>query len=188
MKPSGRAQPDRALSRSPIAPAGYPARVVKIAVCFVCLGNICRSPTAEGLFQQLVDEAGLSDHIEVDSAGTGAYHVGERADGRSRETARSRGVELRSRARQFEAQDLERFDYVVAMDRDNLAELVELADDAAARQRISLMRSFGEDGASLDVPDPYYGGPGGFDRVFDICDAACRALLAEICERHDLER
>ena len=152
-----------------------------IRVCFVCLGNICRSPTAEGVFRHLVAEAGCADAFEIDSAGTAAYHAGERPDRRSQATARARGVELPGRARQFVREDFARFDHVLAMDDDNYGALVRLAPDEAARAKVALLRSF--DPAApprAEVPDPYFGGPDGFDRVFDICMAACRGLLARL--------
>jgi protein-tyrosine phosphatase len=158
-----------------------------IRVCFVCLGNICRSPTAEGIMRALVADAGLDAHIEVDSAGTEAYHVGERADPRSRETAERRGVALESRGRRFDAADFERFDYVLAMDHENLERLHERARSDAERGKAMLLRRF-EGGAFADepVPDPYYGGPSGFDDVFDVCDRACRGLLAHLRAEHGL--
>jgi len=160
---------------------------VKIRVCFVCLGNICRSPTAEGIMRGLVDEAGLADCIEIDSAGTGDYHIGQPSDARSQEAAAARGIRLDSRARQFQAADFARFDYIVAMDRENHMELLSLAPGSGDRGKVSLLRGF--DPASEpepDVPDPYYGGERGFDRVLDICDASCRALLDHIRARHEL--
>ena len=135
----------------------------------------------------LVEKAGLSDSIAIDSAGTGAYHVGEKADPRSRSTAEARGLRLRSISRQFVASDFEAFDYVLAMDGDNLDNLQSLASSDDAQERLYLFRSF--DSASpegADVPDPYYGGPSGFDDVFDICKAACRGLLAHIQKEHQL--
>ena len=158
-----------------------------IRLCFVCLGNICRSPTAEGVMQDLVEKAGLSHAIELDSAGTGAYHVGEKADGRSRSTAQARGIRLTSISRQFVANDFDAFDYVLAMDPDNFENLEAIASGDAALERLFLFRSFdpkSEEGAA--VPDPYYGGPGGFDEVFDICEAACRGLLDHIRDEHGL--
>jgi protein-tyrosine phosphatase len=158
-----------------------------IRLCFVCLGNICRSPTAEGVMAKLVADAGLRDRIDVDSAGTGAWHVGERADERSAAEARRRGIDLTSRARQFHPGDLSTFDLVLAMDRSNLAHLRDLAPEHALRAKIRLLREFdpahaaahtaGNERADLDVPDPYYGGPNGFADVFDLVDAACRGLL-----------
>jgi protein-tyrosine phosphatase len=158
-----------------------------IRVCFVCLGNICRSPTAAGVMQKLVADAGLADRIDVDSAGTAAYHVGQRPDRRSLAAARARGIELPGSARQFEAEDLERFQYVLAADRRNHADLIALAGDRDIRH-VTLLRSFdpsAEPGA--EVPDPYHGGPQGFDDVLDLCEAACRGLLAHIVRAHGLE-
>ncbi len=158
-----------------------------IRVCFVCLGNICRSPTAEGVMKKLVRDAGLEERIDIESAGTAAYHVGERPDPRSREEARRRGVALESRAQQFTAKDFARFDYVLAMDRENLADLSGLTDDTVHLERLTLLRRF-EPGSTNDssVPDPYYGGDDGFMRVFEICEAACRGLLEHIVEAHAL--
>lgn len=150
-------------------------------VCFVCLGNICRSPTAEGVFRHLVAAGGREHAFEIDSAGTAAYHEGERPDRRSIATARARGVELPGRARQFRREDFERFDYVLAMDRDNCGTLLRLAPDERAATKVSLLRRFDPAApAEAEVPDPYYGGPDGFDRVFEICMAACGGLLAHI--------
>jgi protein-tyrosine phosphatase len=158
-----------------------------IRVCFVCLGNICRSPTAEGVMRRLVAEAGYEDEIEIESAGTAAYHAGELPDPRSREESLRRGIRLESRARQFQADDYARFDYVLAMDSENMDNLQSLCDGTQDRKRLHWLRSF--DPASkrtLDVPDPYYGGPSGFADVFDICEAGCRGLLAHIVDEHDL--
>ncbi|MDH5673568.1 MAG: low molecular weight phosphotyrosine protein phosphatase [Myxococcales bacterium] len=160
-----------------------------IGVCFVCLGNICRSPTAEGVMLHLVHEVGLAERIRVDSSGTGAYHVGERADRRSREEASRRGVNLESVARQFAARDFDRFDYLVAMDRDNFRDMLRLCPSPAHRDKLSLLRSFepgATPGAQLDVPDPYYGGDDGFARVYDIVLAGCRGLLEHIRRQHGL--
>ena len=136
----------------------------------------------------LVSEAGLETHIEVDSAGTDAYHVGERADPRSRSTAEGRGVHLPSVGRRFEADDFARFDYVLAMDHENLDRLHQRAPGAADRAKTVLLRSFeGDAFADEPVPDPYYSGPSGFDDVFDICDRSCRGLLDHIRQEHGLE-
>ena len=154
-----------------------------IAICFVCLGNICRSPTAEGIFRSLVRERGLEGRFLIESAGTAAYHVGRTPDRRSRATAAARGVELNTRGQQFERSDFARFDYVVAMDRSNAQNLQSLAESAAERSKIHLLRDF--DAASprgADVPDPYGGGARGFEKVFDLIEAACRGLLAELSD------
>lgn len=161
--------------------SGPRPRRARVRVCFVCLGNICRSPTAEGILRRLVREAGLEGEIAVESAGTGGYHLGESPDARAAATARERGVELSGRARRFRAEDFARFDHVVAMDAANRRDLLALAPDAAARAKVSLLRDFDPaSGRGAPVPDPYYGGERGFDEVFDVCHAACRALLARL--------
>lgn len=158
-----------------------------VSVCFVCLGNICRSPTAEGVFTHMVNKAGLRETIAIDSAGTGAWHKGELADKRAREEAERRGLELRSVARQFIRKDFERWDLVIAMDRNNVADLQALARSSAERDQIKLFRSFDPLSPSdAEVPDPYYGGPDGFARVFDLCEAASRGLLAHIRKTYGL--
>lgn len=158
-----------------------------IRICFVCLGNICRSPTAEGAMRRLVREAGLHDRFAIASAGTGAYHVGQSADPRSRAEALRRGLDLDGRARQFEPGDFDNFDYVVAMDRQNQRDLERLAGDAARRAKVHLLRSFDTSSRlELDVPDPYQGGAAGFARVFDICQAGCEGLLAHLRATHGL--
>lgn len=156
-----------------------------VSVCFICLGNICRSPTAEGVFGHMVGLAGLREVIAVDSAGTGAWHKGELADKRAREEAARRGIELRSVARQVVRQDFERHDLLLAMDGNNVADLQALARSDAERAKIRLFRSFDPLSPSeAEVPDPYYGGPEGFARVFDLCTAASKGLLAHIRKTH----
>ncbi len=157
-----------------------------IRVCFVCLGNICRSPTAEAVFGALVAENGLADHISFDSAGTSDYHIGEPADRRSAQAAARHGVTLRGRARQFQAADFETFDYVVAMDRSNLDRLVEMAPSEGARKRISMLRAWDADADGADVPDPYWSGRDGFELVFQICRAGCTGLIASIRSEHGI--
>jgi len=154
-----------------------------LRLLFVCLGNICRSPTAEGVMRSLVEQAGLQEHVEIDSAGTGAWHVGSPADARASATARARGVALESVARQVVLDDFEEFDLVLAMDSENLRALTRLAADEEQRARIRLLREFdpaSEGAANLDVPDPYYGGERGFEEVFDLVQAACAGLLERI--------
>ena len=158
----------------------------RVRICFVCLGNICRSPTAEGVMVKLVADARLTDRFLIDSAGTGAYHAGEYADPRSREEARARGIQLTSVARQFVATDFARFDYVIAMDRGNQRALRGLANGEGELAKIHLLRSFDPTADALDVPDPYHGGAQGFAHVFDICQAGCRALLAQLRAEHGL--
>jgi protein-tyrosine phosphatase len=155
----------------------------KASVLFVCLGNICRSPTAHGVFRQLVFDQGLSNVIAVDSAGTGSWHVGEAPDGRAQLAARRRGYELADlRARQVTVQDFKRFDYVVAMDKDNLENLRRLVPTDYAG-RLCLLLDFA-DGTEDEVPDPYYGGDQGFDRVLDMTEQASRGLLSLIQESY----
>jgi protein-tyrosine phosphatase len=158
----------------------------EVSVCFVCLGNICRSPTAEGIFKVLVREHGLDDRVRVASAGTGSWHVGEPADSRARATARRRGVPLEGCAQQFSLEDFTQFDYILSMDSAVIAALRQLAPTDEARRRVHNFRAF-DPGSPPDapVPDPYFGGVDGFEEVFDICDAACRGLLAHI--RSDLD-
>lgn len=148
----------------------------KTSVLFVCMGNICRSPTAEGVFRHFVEAAGLSERIEVDSAGTHAYHTGEPADRRAQAAAERRGYSMSSiRARRVHATDFERFDYIVAMDKDNLAMLRDQAD-AAYHDKIRLFLEFSS-ARETEVPDPYYGGAAGFERVLDLVEEASRGLL-----------
>ena len=153
----------------------------KIRVSFVCLGNICRSPTAEGIMRSLVERAGLGDAIDVDSHGTGTWHLGELADRRARETALARGVTLNGRAKQFSEEDFDRLDYVLVMDVAIKNALGRLAPSDEARAKLHLLRSFDPASpADAPVPDPYYGGPDGFEDVFDICEAGCRGLLEAV--------
>ncbi len=156
----------------------------KIRVLFVCMGNICRSPTAHGIFRRLVEEAGLEGLVEIDSAGTHAYHVGKAPDPRAQQTARGRGLELSDlRARQIRPEDFERFDYILAMDEDNHYSL-SLICPAEHQQKLRLLMEYAPHWGEREVPDPYYGGAQGFERVFDMVEAACRGLLDEIRDRH----
>jgi protein-tyrosine phosphatase len=147
-------------------------------ILFVCLGNICRSPTAEGVMRSLVAEAGLSDEIEVESAGTGDWHLGEPPDPRAVAAAAARGVELSGAARQFDRDDFGAFDLLIAMDRSNRDVLLATASDEEAAAKVRLLRAYGDGGDGLDVPDPWY--EGGFDEVLDIVERSCAALLAEL--------
>ena len=162
--------------------------MAKTGVLFVCLGNICRSPLAEGVFRHLAAERGLSDDFDVDSAGTGAWHVGEPPDSRSMEVATRHGVELDGRARQVQSGDFSSFDLIVAMDRDNLRNLEAGHQAAHGAARVRLLRSWDPDaGKDLDVPDPYYDGGLGFDRVYDMVERSCRALLDDLSREGTLE-
>jgi protein-tyrosine phosphatase len=162
--------------------------VKPVRLTFVCLGNICRSPTAEAVMRHLIAREGLQEKIALDSAGLGDWHVGHTRDSRSRAVGKRRGIPLEGVARQFQAEDFARFDYVLAMDRQNRDGLLKLAPDAESRAKVRLLRSF--DPAAppdAEVPDPYYGGPQGFDEVFDICQAACQGLLAQLRRDHKLD-
>jgi protein-tyrosine phosphatase len=144
------------------------------------MGNICRSPTAEGVMRRLLRDEGLEDAEEVDSAGIGAWHVGDPPDARATAAARARGVTLEGAARQVRRADFDAFDLILAADRGNLRELRELAPPGS-RARLHLLREFDPDAdGRLDVPDPYYGGPEGFEEVLDLVEAACRGLLDEV--------
>ncbi|MCU7905422.1 MAG: low molecular weight phosphotyrosine protein phosphatase [Candidatus Thiodiazotropha sp. (ex Epidulcina cf. delphinae)] len=156
----------------------------QIKVLFVCMGNICRSPTAQGVFRAMVDREGLGDRIATDSAGTIDYHVGGKPDRRARETALKRGVDLNDlRARQVIVEDFDLFDYVIAMDRSNYHDLLELCPPGR-EERLYLFLDFAPHLPAREVPDPYYGGAGGFDRVFDLVEAASKGLLQRIREDH----
>jgi protein-tyrosine phosphatase len=149
-------------------------------ILFVCMGNICRSPTAEGVMRALVREAGLESQVEIDSAGTGSWHIGHSPDTRATEAARRRGIALEGAARQVRPEDFADFDLILAADRENLRELRARAPDDEARSRVRLLREFdpaSAGGPDLDVPDPYYGGANGFEIVLDQVEAACRGVL-----------
>lgn len=151
-----------------------------VKVLFVCMGNICRSPTAHGVFRNLVQREGLHELIEIDSAGTHAYHVGNGADKRAQATARSRGVDLSDlRARQVRVEDFDYYDYVLAMDQENYIALSQQCPDHLL-DRIYMFMDFAPEMRTREVPDPYYGGAQGFERVFDLVDAAAAGLLQEI--------
>jgi protein-tyrosine phosphatase len=157
---------------------------VKVKVLFVCMGNICRSPTAHGVFRHLVRQAGLDALIEIDSAGTHAYHVGEPPDERALETARSRGVDIGDlRARRAEAEDFLYYDYILAMDQDNYRSLSRICPKGM-KEKLMLFMDFAPELRRREVPDPYYGGQQGFDQVLDLVEAVAQGLLAEISRRH----
>jgi protein-tyrosine phosphatase len=150
---------------------------------FVCMGNICRSPTGEGVMRHLVAEAGLEDEIHIDSAGTGGWHVGHPPDARATQAARRRGIALEGSARRVVAEDFDRFDLLLCMDGENLRDVQARAPSAQAREKARLLREFDPQSAGapdLDVPDPYYGGADGFELVLDQVEAACRGLLERI--------
>lgn len=148
------------------------------SVLFVCLGNICRSPAAEGVLQHLINKLDLQDRVMVDSAGTAGYHQGERADSRMRAAAEQRDIELLSLSRKLNRSDLETFDLVIGMDRENMRNIEAL--HSAPTARIVLLSEYLDDSWPQEVPDPYYGGPQGFETVLDMLQAACPAILSEM--------
>jgi len=157
-----------------------------IKVLFVCMGNICRSPTAQGVFEELVARAALAEHILVDSAGTHAYHIGEPPDPRAAEAALRRGVDLsRQKARRVMPEDFVEFDYVLAMDRSNYEDMSAQCDPAHL-QKLHLFLKFAPDLGAQEVPDPYYGGVTGFERVLDLIEAAAQGLLADIRQQYGI--
>jgi protein-tyrosine phosphatase len=158
-----------------------------VKVLFVCMGNICRSPTAQGVFEALVSREGLLGHIQVDSAGTHAYHVGEPPDPRAQQAASRRGLDLSvQRARKVRPEDFLEFDYVLAMDRRNYEDLKEICHPDY-EERLRLFLEFAPQVEVPDVPDPYYGGVQGFERVLDLIEQAADGLLAELRSRHRLD-
>lgn len=148
-------------------------------VLFVCLGNICRSPAAEGVLIDLLAQRKLQHAVEVDSAGTSSYHIGEPADKRMRAAARRRGLELASRSRMVSRRDFAEFDLLIAMDSANMRELHSISDGSDSKLR--LLSDYLDDSWPRDVPDPYFGGEEGFDTVLDMLEAACPRLLDELC-------
>lgn len=167
--------------------AAMNSEAVQTGVLFVCMGNICRSPTAHGVFRARVREAGLHDLIRIDSAGTHGFHVGHPPDRRSAEAARGRGYEIGDlRARQVEEADLARFDYVLAMDSENLRMLEALLPAGQRRAELGLLLDYAAEIADREVPDPYYGAVNGFEAVLDLVEAGSDALLAHIRRRHGL--
>ena len=156
----------------------------KVKVLFVCLGNICRSPTAEGVFRHLVQQEGLDAQIITDSAGTHAYHVGAPPDQRAQQTARGRGIDLSDlRGRKAVATDFDKFDYILAMDSENYENLLRICPPEQ-RDKLHMFLDFAPHVNESEVPDPYYGGTKGFDRVFDMVEHASRGLLEDIRKQH----
>lgn len=159
----------------------------KLKVLFVCLGNICRSPLAEGVFRHQVVKAGLADRFVIDSAGTSAYHIGDPPDERTSAVAHARGIKLSSKARQIARADFREFDYIIVMDRSNHAHVMKLAAVTPPKGQVHLLREFdAEARGDDDVPDPYYGGPRGFEDVHDIVERSCAALLQHLRQTHQL--
>jgi protein-tyrosine phosphatase len=155
-----------------------------LKILFVCMGNICRSPTAEGVMRRLIEDADLTDRVHVESAGTGGWHAGEPPDRRATLAASRRGITLDGAARQILAADFAEYDLVVALDRANLRELLAIAPDEDAAEKVRLLREYDPRAAGdLDVPDPYYGGDRGFETVLDMVERACRGLLDDVAEK-----
>jgi len=153
-------------------------------ICFVCLGNIVRSPLAENMFLRLAEDAGVDDKYEVDSAGTSGYHIGESPDARMRRVAARHGLEYDGRARKFARQDFNRFDLIIAMSPTNREDLLRIAPDKEAEKKIRLLREFDtQGGPDATVPDPYYGGTAGFEEVYTIVERSCRGLLRDLEQR-----
>lgn len=153
---------------------------MKTKVLFVCLGNICRSPSAEAVFKTLVEQRGETDKFFIDSAGTAAYHAGERADARMRNHAKKRGVELTSIARKFIPEDFDRFDYIIAMDQENLHDLKQQARNNADLKKLYMMTDFSNKFNYNHIPDPYYGGEAGFELVLDLLEDASEGFYGSL--------
>jgi protein-tyrosine phosphatase len=159
---------------------------MKVKVLFVCMGNICRSPTAEAVFRQRVEQAGLLEHIHIDSAGTHDYHIGDAPDARTQQAARLRGYDMsKLRGRQVAVADFARFDYVLAMDNANLSILQRLRP-RDAQSHLGLFLEFAVKHDEREVPDPYYGGADGFERVLDMVEDAADGLLRHIRQQHKI--
>lgn len=160
------------------------SKAPEVSVLFVCMGNICRSPAAEGVFRHMVARAGIAHRVHVDSAGTLGYHEGDLPDSRMRKAAAQRGYDLDHRARQVQPADFERFDYVLAMDDRNMTDLVRLFGHGPVA-KAKLLLEWHPQRPRRDVPDPYYGGAAGFELVLDLVEAACERLLADVSARLD---
>ncbi len=159
------------------------SEATRVRILFVCMGNICRSPTAEGVFRHLLRGEGCDEWIATDSAGTHGYHIGEPPDERARETALRRGIDLSDlRARRVAREDFDLFDYILAMDQENYQALRAICPPVH-RGKLRLFMDFAPDYGIREVPDPYYGGPRGFEQVFDLVEAAALGLLEDIRQR-----
>lgn len=157
--------------------------VSKVKILFVCLGNICRSPTAEAVFRKLVEQEGLSDYFEIDSAGTAGYHIGDMADGRSIRHAEKRGYDLTShRGRRLEAEDLDEYDYIITMDKSNYADVASLC--TTQWRKLKSFMEFAPETGYTEVPDPYSKGAETFELVLDLCEAAAKGLLNHLKSKH----
>lgn len=157
-----------------------------VKVLFVCLGNICRSPMAEAIFKNKIGNAGLTKHFEVDSCGTGNYHIGEQPDKRTIKVANKNNVEIVHACRQLMASDLEYFDYLLAMDKSNYFNILRLSTSHHSNTKVKLMREFDPHFPNTEVPDPYYGGDKEFQHVFDILDRSLDHFLIHLKKAHSL--
>jgi len=157
-----------------------------VKILFVCLGNICRSPLAEGILKSQIKEKGLDEHIVVDSCGTSKYHIGEQPDSRTVSNAKENGLELNHEARQFEKEDFRQFTYIVTMDSANLNCIQRIDQTKGFEDKMMLMRAFDPENKNADVPDPYFGGEDGFQQVYDILDRSVTNFLDWVVEKHDL--
>ncbi|ANQ48931.1 low molecular weight phosphotyrosine protein phosphatase [Flammeovirga sp. MY04] len=158
----------------------------KINIIFVCLGNICRSPLADGLMLHHLKERGLTDHFHIDSAGTYAGHAGSRADERMRQTAKKHGVELLSIARQFTVEDFDHFDYIVVMDDSNYQNVIRMTRSESDRSKVFKLRTYDNHQSNKDVEDPYYGGMQGFENCFDVVDESVNNFLNDLVQQNNL--
>ena len=156
---------------------------MKKKILFVCLGNICRSPSAEAVFKHIVESKGQSNQFFIDSAGTSAWHAGDKADARMRKHARKRGIELTSISRQFVQEDFERFDYIIAMDQENMHEMKRMARNKSDLDKLYFMTDFSKRYKYNHVPDPYYGGDDGFELVLDLLEDAGEGLYNSLKEK-----
>lgn len=155
-----------------------------INILFVCMGNICRSPAAEAVMNSIIKKAGMQDKIKCDSAGTIAYHEGEPSDSRMKHHARMHGYSLNHKARKIRFEDLEKFDYILTMDKENYADVLELDKERKYFDKILMMTKFCTNHDEEEVPDPYYGGPAGFEKVLDLLEDACEGLLNHVLSEH----
>lgn len=152
----------------------------KYRILFVCLGNICRSPAAEGIMKKLVEDTGLDDKIEIDSAGTSGYHTGELPDSRMRRHGEKRGYKFDSRSRKFTADDFDNFDLILAMDDSNYSNIMALSPDLESDKKVHRMVEYSQKYRHDHIPDPYYSGADGFELVLDLLEDACQGLLTEV--------
>lgn len=157
-----------------------------IKILFVCLGNICRSPLAEGIFKKIIVENKLENKFSVDSAGTSDYHIGEDPDPRTFETARKYDISLESKGRQFNTEDFDKFDYIIVMDESNYEDVIALSRDDEDRNKVRFMRDFDPEMKEINVPDPYFGEKDGFREVYEILERSCKKFLKSLKNEYNL--